>query len=185
MKKYILADNQELTSYALQSLLGRDEHNQIFRSTDKAGLLQLLKEHESAVVILDYTLFDFNDVESLIITSERFAMASWVLISEELTKDFLQKTVYASHAFSVVFKDEPMRTIRGNQHGIRWQTLCQSASYGDYLGSDNRAGDSQSAHTDRDGSGKSHSYGQDHQGDCCRKTVEHSHHQYPSQKYFP
>lgn len=112
MKKYILADNQELTCYALQSLLGHDEQNQIFRSTDKAGLLQLLKEHESAVVILDYTLFDFNDVESLIITSERFAMASWVLVSEELTKDFLQKTVYASHAFSVVFKDEPMRVIR-------------------------------------------------------------------------
>lgn len=112
MKKYILADNQELTCYALQSLLGHDEQNQIFRSTDKAGLLQLLKEHESAIVILDYTLFDFNDVESLIITSERFAMASWVLVSEELTKDFLQKTVYASHAFSVVFKDEPMRVIR-------------------------------------------------------------------------
>ncbi len=112
MKKYILADNQELTCYALQSLLGHDEQNQIFRSTDKAGLLQLLKEHESAVVILDYTLFDFNDVESLIITSERFAMASWVLVSEELTKEFLQKTVYASHAFSVVFKDEPMRVIR-------------------------------------------------------------------------
>lgn len=112
MKKYILADNQELTCYALQSLLGHDEQNQIFRSTDKAGLLQLLKEHESAIVILDYTLFDFNDVESLIITSERFAMASWVLVSEELTKEFLQKTVYASHAFSVVFKDEPMRVIR-------------------------------------------------------------------------
>ena len=112
MKKYILADNQELTCYALQSLLGHDEQNQIFRSTDKAGLLQLLKEHESAIVILDYTLFDFSDVESLIIISERFAMASWVLVSEELTKDFLQKTVYASHAFSVVFKDEPMRVIR-------------------------------------------------------------------------
>ena len=112
MKKYILADNQELTCYALQSVLGHDEQNQIFRSTDKAGLLQLLKEHESAIVILDYTLFDFNDVESLIITSERFAMASWVLVSEELTKEFLQKTVYASHAFSVVFKDEPMRVIR-------------------------------------------------------------------------
>lgn len=112
MKKYILADNQELTCYALQSLLGHDERNKVYRSTDKAGLIQLLKEHERAVVILDYTLFDFNDVESLIITSERFSMASWVLISEELTKDFLQKTVYASHAFSVVFKDEPMRVIR-------------------------------------------------------------------------
>lgn len=112
MKKYIIADNQELTGYALQSLLKQNDDNEVYRATDKAGLLQLLKLHEDAVVVLDYTLFDFNDVESLLITSERFAMTSWVLISDELTKEFLQKTIYTSHSFSVVFKDEPMGTIR-------------------------------------------------------------------------
>lgn len=112
MRNYIIADNQELTSFALQSLLRRDESNVIYRSSDRAGLIQLLKEHEDSVVLLDYTLFDFADEDSLLILSERFAMTSWVLISEDLSKSFLRKAIYSSHAFSIVFKDESMKAIR-------------------------------------------------------------------------
>ncbi|MBR1389453.1 MAG: response regulator transcription factor [Prevotella sp.] len=112
MANYILADNQELTGFAWQSLLKQDERNIIYHATDRAGLLQLLKEHEDSIVILDYTLFDFADEDSLLIVSERFTMTSWILVSDELSKGFLRKVIYSSHAFSVVFKDEPMRTIR-------------------------------------------------------------------------
>ena len=59
MGKYILADNQELTRFALESLIHQKGENEIFKASDKAGLVQLLKEHENAVVLLDYTLFDF------------------------------------------------------------------------------------------------------------------------------
>lgn len=112
MRNYIIADNQELTSFALQSLLRRDEGNIVYRCTDKAGLIQLLKEHEDSVVLLDYTLFDFADEDSLLIISERFTMTTWVLISDDLSKSFLRKAVYSSHAFSVVFKDESMKSVR-------------------------------------------------------------------------
>ncbi len=112
MRKYILADNQELTSFALQSLLKHDERNTVFHTTDKAGLTQLLKEHEDSVVILDYTLFDFTDEDQLLIVSERFAMTTWVLLSDELTDRFLRKVIYSSHVFSIVFKDEPLKALR-------------------------------------------------------------------------
>ena len=109
---FILADNQELTSFAIQSLLRKDETNIVYRAMDKAGLTELLKEHENAVVILDFTLFDFADEDQLLIISERFSMASWILISDDLSKQFLRKAIYMSHAFSVVFKDESMKDIR-------------------------------------------------------------------------
>ena len=112
MRNFILADNQELTRFALLSLLKRDEGNQVYQTTDKAGLTQLLKEHEDAVVVLDYTLFDIVDEEQLLIISERFAMSSWILLSDDLTKSFLRKVVYSSHQFSVAFKDEPLKSIR-------------------------------------------------------------------------
>ena len=112
MRNYILADNQELTNFAIQSLLRRDEQNVIYRVTDKVGLMEVLKQHEDAVVILDYTLFDIADEDQLLIISERFATASWVLISEDLTKNFLRKVIYSSHVFSVVFKDESMKSVR-------------------------------------------------------------------------
>ena len=111
-RNYIIADNQELTGFAIQSLLKRDEDHAIYRAVDKAGLIQLLKEHEDSVVFLDYTLFDFADEDQLLIVAERFSLSEWILISDELTPQFIRRVVYSSHQFSVVFKDGPMSEIR-------------------------------------------------------------------------
>ena len=112
MGKYILADNQELTRFALESLLRQDEQNVVYRVSDKAGLVELLKKHENAFVLLDYTLFDFADEDQLLIVAERFALSEWILISDELTPKFLRRVVYASHQFSIVFKDGPLSEVR-------------------------------------------------------------------------
>lgn len=112
MRNYIIADNQELTGFAIQSLLKRDENHAVYRAVDKAGLIQLLKEHEDSVVFLDYTLFDFADEDQLLIVAERFSLSEWILISDELTPQFIRRVVYSSHQFSVVFKDGPMSEIR-------------------------------------------------------------------------
>lgn len=112
MAKYIIADNQEITRFALESLLKQNDENQIYRASDKTSLVAKLKEHEHAVVILDYTLFDFADEEQLLIVSERFALSQWLLISDELTPQFLRRVIYSSHQFSIVFKDGPMKDVR-------------------------------------------------------------------------
>ncbi len=112
MGKYILADNQELTRFALESLLKKDESNVVYKATDKAGLVELLKEHEAAVVVLDYTLFDFADEDQLLIVAERFALSEWILISDELTPQFLRRVIYSSHQFSIVYKDGTLKDIR-------------------------------------------------------------------------
>ena len=112
MRNYIIADNQELTQFALESLLKKDEENVVYRAFDKARLVELLKEHESAVVLLDYTLFDFADEDQLLIIAERFNLSDWILISDELTPQFLRRIVYSSHQFSVVYKDGPLSEVR-------------------------------------------------------------------------
>lgn len=112
MGKYILADNQEITRFAIDSLLRQNEENQIFRASDKTSLVAQLKEHEHSVVILDYTLFDFADEDQLLIISERFALSQWLLFSDELTPQFLRRVIYSSHQFSIVFKDGKMQELR-------------------------------------------------------------------------
>ena len=112
MRNYIIADNQELTQFALESLLKKDEENVVYRAYDKARLVELLKEHESAVVLLDYTLFDFADEDQLLIIAERFNLSQWILISDELTPQFIRRVVYSSHQFSVVYKDGPLSEVR-------------------------------------------------------------------------
>ena len=111
MRNYIIADNQELTRFALESLLHNDEGATVYRAFDRAGLVALLKEHESAVVLLDYTLFDFADEDQLLIIAERFSLSDWILISDDLTPQFIRRVVYSSHQFSVVFKDGPLSEI--------------------------------------------------------------------------
>ena len=112
MNKFIIADNQELTRFALESLIRQKGYGEIFSAHDKAGLVQLLKEHEDAVVVLDYTLFDFADENQLLIIAERFSLAQWILISEDLTPQFLRSIVYLSNQFSIVFKDGTLKDVR-------------------------------------------------------------------------
>ena len=112
MRNYIIADNQELTRFALESLLQKEEEENVYRAFDRAGLVALLKEHENAVVLLDYTLFDFADEDQLLIIAERFSLSDWILISDELTPQFIRRVVYSSHQFSVVFKDGPLSEVR-------------------------------------------------------------------------
>jgi len=122
MRNYIIADNQELTAFALQSLLKRDENNVVYRAVDREGLIQLLKEHEDSVVFLDYTLFDFTDEDMLLIVAERFSLSEWILISDELTPQFIRHVVYSSHQFSVVFKDGPISEIREALQAVNHHT---------------------------------------------------------------
>ena len=122
MRNYIIADNQELTRFALESLLQKEEENVIYRAFDKARLVELLKEHESAVVLLDYTLFDFTDEDQLLIIGERFSLSQWILISDELTPQFLRRVVYSSHQFSVVFKDGPLSEVREALNAVNRHT---------------------------------------------------------------
>ena len=122
MRNFILADNQELTRFALESLLRQDKEATVYRASDKASLVTLLKEHEAAVVLLDYTLFDFSDEDQLLIVAERFSLSDWILISDDLTPQFIRRVVYSSHQFSVVFKDGPLSEIREALNAVNRHT---------------------------------------------------------------
>ncbi len=111
MANYILADNQDLTRFAMERLIQEKEENVILRATNKKELVTMLQKNEYSTVILDYTLFDIADEEQLLIISERFSMASWILISGDQTERFMRHMIFSSNAFSIVFKDDTIRCI--------------------------------------------------------------------------
>ncbi len=61
MREFIIADNQDITKAGMMFLLGRQKDTSLLLEADnKAELIQQLRLHPTAVVILDYTLFDFS-----------------------------------------------------------------------------------------------------------------------------
>lgn len=111
MGTYILADNQELTRLAFETLI-RQGQQTVRHASDKVGLALLLQDEPESIVILDYTLFDFVDSEQLLIAGDRFPHSRWLLVSDELTHDFLRRVAYASNQFSIVFKGDSLGEIR-------------------------------------------------------------------------
>ena len=112
MKEFIIADNQELTRYALEHLIGEGKDSAVYVASNRAGLVKLLTLHPGAVVILDYTLFDFQDEDQLLIVAERFSLSEWILFSDELAPQFVRRVVYSSHQFSGVLKDSSVSELR-------------------------------------------------------------------------
>ena len=82
------------------------------QAPDKTELIEQLKAHNDTVVILDYTLFDINDIDELEILHERFPLVHWVLFSFELSTDFVHRAIAIGPQFSVLLKDSPLAEIR-------------------------------------------------------------------------
>ena len=112
MREFIIADNQDITKAGMMFLLSRHKDTALLLEADnKAELIQQLRLHPGAVVILDYTSFDFVSSDELIVLHERFKEADWLLFSDELSIGFLRQVLFSSMSFGVVLKDNSKEEI--------------------------------------------------------------------------
>lgn len=113
MRTLVIADNQDITKAGILYLTDKmPEVGLVTEAADKKELLRLLVRYPDAVVLLDYTLFDLNSADELIILQERFKRISWILFSEELSEDFIRRIIFSSETFSIVLKDSFLEEIR-------------------------------------------------------------------------
>lgn len=111
-REFIIADNQDITKAGMMFLLSRQKDTALLLEADnKAELIQQLRLHPGAVVILDYTSFDFVSSDELIVLHERFKEADWLLFSDELSIGFLRQVLFSSMSFGVVLKDNSKEEI--------------------------------------------------------------------------
>jgi len=111
-RSFIIADNQDITKAGMMFLLSRQKDTALLLEADnKAELIQQLRLHPGAVVILDYTSFDFVSSDELIVLHERFKEADWLLFSDELSIGFLRQVLFSSMSFGVVLKDNSKEEI--------------------------------------------------------------------------
>lgn len=125
-RNIIIADNQDITCAGLQHVCAAMEGTQTERAEDKATLIEKLALRPESTVVLDYTLFDINDVAELSILALRFPEAAWVIFSEDLSCDFVRQLM-AQARFSVVLKESPLHEIKAAiQYAISGKRfICQ------------------------------------------------------------
>lgn len=108
----VLADNQDITRAGMMYVCQEMDDTVMRRAEDKAELIALLRQHPEAIVVLDYTLFDINDVEELEILHQRFPLVQWVLFSVDLSSDFVHRVIAISPRFNILLKESPILEIR-------------------------------------------------------------------------
>lgn len=108
---FIVADNQELTRFAIEHLIDSYPGKRVYHASCKSELIERLGQCAQCVVIMDFTLFDFLDAENLLIAVQRFPSANWVLVSEDLTESFLRTIILQSHNISILFKDASLKEV--------------------------------------------------------------------------
>lgn len=125
--RILLADRQDITRAGLIYILQGIEGAEWKYTEDKAELMLALKGDDDAVVILDYTSFDINDADELLILQQRFTHTRWLLFSEDLSTDFVRVLIASSMQFSILLKESPMSEIKEAIkyciHGNRF--ICQ------------------------------------------------------------
>ncbi len=111
----LLADPQDITRAGLLWLcaqMGDTIEGECITVTDKPSLVQNLKQNPGSLVVLDYTLFDINDVDELSIICQCYPESQWLIFSDDLSIDFIKQAAAISHRISILFKDSPMSEIR-------------------------------------------------------------------------
>lgn len=132
MATYIIADNQFITSKGISSLLEESlMADRIVRTVKRNELQDKLRSCPDAVVILDYTLFDFVSLEQMLIVKAAAPESSWLLFSEELGEHFLRRALVTDPTLSVVMKhdsrEQILAALRDTTKHIPY--LCESARY--------------------------------------------------------
>lgn len=127
ISNFLLADRQDITRAGLQFVISARKDATVRYVEDKTELIEQLKNCPDSVVIIDYTTFDVNDVNELLILGLRFRCAYWILFSDELSIDFVKLVVASSQQISILLKDSPLGEIKEtiDYAAKRHRYICQ------------------------------------------------------------
>lgn len=130
MRNIILSDNQYITRVGVKHLLSITMDSQVVEADNKSVLIAQLLKEKSSIVIIDYTLFDFESINELYILETRFENADWIIFADELSEDFLRSLVFNTNSFSIVMKNSTKEEIENAIFGAqnRKRYICNEVS---------------------------------------------------------
>jgi Response regulator containing a CheY-like receiver domain and an HTH DNA-binding domain len=129
MKICLLADNQFVTSEGISVLLKNAGVDTVLRVETTNELQEKLSIYSNALVVLDYTLFDFASMQQMLNLKAAVPKSFWLLFSDELSEHFLRHILISEPAISVVMKQDSSEEIMNALHNVanKIPYICDSA----------------------------------------------------------
>nr|WP_314517430.1 response regulator transcription factor [uncultured Prevotella sp.] len=126
----IVADNQAITHAGILYILSDMGFASTISVRTKKELMLQLKQKPYSIVILDYTLFDFDSESDLQNIVQRYPKTYFILWSEDLSVNFIRTLMNNDNRISILLKDAKLSEIKQcieyNLQGNRY--LCQHAT---------------------------------------------------------
>jgi len=111
---FILADNQDISRYGFHYLIDaypdRTIDIKVREARTRSELIGQLRTYPTAIVVLDYSLFDLQSVEELLNVADRFPDVRWILFSEEMTDTFIRRFALEQNV-SMLLKESSSREL--------------------------------------------------------------------------
>lgn len=102
---YILADKQDVTRAGITSYINDlDDENVIYEVYGYEELLDLLRKVPDAIVVVDYSLFDFQSLNHMLNTKSGAKQSQWLLFTDDPQANFIRQLLLADQTVSVVLK---------------------------------------------------------------------------------
>lgn len=129
---YIIADKQDVTSAGIISFINELFSNSVVYVADSyKELLDLLRIYPDSVVIVDYSLFDFQSVNHMLNIKSGAKESFWLLFTDEPQAYFLRQLLLADSSISVVLKNNRKQDIKDalmcvNEGEVYWCEFARS-----------------------------------------------------------
>ena len=125
----LLADNQFVTRCGISVLLKDIGIDTILLVETTSELQKKLDDYPDALVVLDYTLFDFVSMHQMLNLKSAAKASTWLLFSDELSEHFLRYILITEPSISIVMKHdsqkEVMSALQNNINNTPY--ICDSA----------------------------------------------------------
>ena len=130
-KACLLADSQFITRCGISSLLENMGVDTIIPVETVKELQGKLDKYPDALVVLDYTLFDFVSMYQMINLKSAAPKSSWLLFSDELSEHFLRYVLTTEPSISVVMKNDSRNEVTTALHSAinSIPYICDSAQH--------------------------------------------------------
>jgi len=113
MRRLIIADKQDISRLGIEYLVDslKTEISDKLIATSKRQLIDSLLQNPQALVIIDYSLFDFSNTNELVILRNRFPFSDWIFFSDDLNDNLLNQIIYSEYPFSIILKESSVEEI--------------------------------------------------------------------------